>query len=467
MKVIIIGAHPEAKELINRISSGWNISVVDIDQEVLRNFSTNRQIEKIQGDGTSNLVLKKAGIEQANAVITLTKNDEVNLEVLKLAKQNNILRISSIVNNVSNLDEYKKIEAEVVEPSTLIARRFEYILEPRRVVSQAFAGGRAEAIEIEISADSPVRGKKLKEIGSDYFIVGALFRKGTVVIPHGDTEIETGDLVTIVLQSGAFANVINLFSGSESRFPLEFGKDIAVSLENENNLKNLSESEYFVRNTKASSLKIISKPDIFNNNVEPAEDTFKAILKDQEYELLNTSKSSVKTLSSLISESSVGTWIVPVVDNFSKSKVKNILNLSLKNKVPVLFSKLSYPYKKIGILVNDNFDSKSSNPIAFDLAASLNANLFGLNISQPKFLQSEHDEGGNGIIEKLHDLALSHEVQLDIENVEGNEAKIFSEKSPNFDLAVIGSTSSATWQERKTVEYIVLNSKSSVLYIPG
>ena len=107
MKVIIVGAHPEAKELINRISSGWNISVVDIDQEILRNFSTNRQIEKIQGDGTSNLVLKKAGIEQANAVITLTKNDEVNLEVLKLAKQNNILRISSIVNNVSNLDEYK------------------------------------------------------------------------------------------------------------------------------------------------------------------------------------------------------------------------------------------------------------------------------------------------------------------------------------------------------------------------
>ena len=103
-------------------------------------------------------------------MITLTKNDEINLEVLKLAKQNNILRISSIVNDVSNIEEYKKIEAEVVEPSTLVARRFEYILEPRRVVSQAFAGGRAEAIEIEISADSPVRGKKLKEIGSDFLL---------------------------------------------------------------------------------------------------------------------------------------------------------------------------------------------------------------------------------------------------------------------------------------------------------
>ena len=47
MKVIIVGAHGEAKELINRISSGWSISVIDLDQDKLRNFSTNRQIEKI------------------------------------------------------------------------------------------------------------------------------------------------------------------------------------------------------------------------------------------------------------------------------------------------------------------------------------------------------------------------------------------------------------------------------------
>ena len=85
MKVIIVGAHGEAKELINRISSGWSISVIDLDQDKLRNFSTNRQIEKIQGDATSSLVLKKAGLESTTAVITLTLNDEVNLEVLKIA----------------------------------------------------------------------------------------------------------------------------------------------------------------------------------------------------------------------------------------------------------------------------------------------------------------------------------------------------------------------------------------------
>ena len=467
MKVIIVGAHGEAKELINRISSGWSISVIDLDQEKLRNFTTKRQIEKIQGDATSSLVLKKAGLEHTTAVITLTLNDEVNLEVLKIAKQNEIIRLSSVINDSSNSDIYKNLGVEVVEPDTLLARRFEHILEPRRVVSQAFAGGRAEAIEIEISSDSPVRGKKLREIGSDYYIVGALLRKGKVIIPHGDTEIQTGDLVTIVLQSGAFSNVINLFSGSESRFPLEFGKNILVVLENEENLKNLSESEFYTRNTKATSLSVLTREDLFDNNLESTDDTFKAILKDQEFEMHFKNKISTKDIESFVSDSSIGTIFYPVVEGMSKSKIKSLINISNKSNTPVLFSKSTYPYKTIGILINNDFGESSSNSISFDLAASLSASLTAVNVSQPKFLQSEESSKISYSIEKLQDLALSHEVQLDLENEEGNEAKIFSELSNKFDLSVISTGTNQSWQSRKTIEFIASNSKSSVLYIPS
>jgi trk system potassium uptake protein TrkA len=467
VKVIIVGAHGEAKELINRISSGWSISVIDLDQEKLRNFSTKRQIEKIQGDATSSLVLKKAGLEHTTAVITLTLNDEVNLEVLKIAKQNEIIRLSSVINDSSNSDIYKNLGVEVVEPDTLLARRFEHILEPRRVVSQAFAGGRAEAIEIEISSDSPVRGKKLREIGSDYYIVGALLRKGKVIIPHGDTEIQTGDLVTIVLQSGAFSNVINLFSGSESRFPLEFGKNILVVLENEENLKNLSESEFYTRNTKATSLSVLTREDLFDNNLESTDDTFKAILKDQEFEMHFKNKISTKDIESFVSDSSIGTIFYSVEQSMSKSKIKSLINISNKSNTPVLFSKSTYPYKTIGILINNDFGETSSNSVAFDLAASLSASLTAVNVSQPKFLQSEESSKVSDSIEKLQDLALSHEIQLDVENKEGNEAKIFSEMSTKFDLSVISTGTNQSWQSRKTVEFIAINSKSSVLYIPS
>ena len=466
MKVIIVGAHGEAKELINRISSGWSISVIDLDQEKLRNFTTNRQIDKIQGDATSSLVLKKAGLDEATAIITLTLSDEVNMEILKIAKQNDILRLSSIINDSSNVDKFKELDIELVEPDILLARRFEHILEPRRVVSQAFAGGRAEALEIEISSDSPVRGKKLREIGSDYYIVGALLRKGKVIIPHGDTEIETGDLVTIVLQSGAFSSVINLFSGSESRFPLEFGKDIVVVLDNEKNLKNLSESEFFIRNTKATSLKLITKEDLFENNLESTEDTLKAVLKDQEFDITYKNKISNKDLENFLNENSIGTIFYPVEDSISKSKIKSLISIANKSKVPILFSRSTYPYKTIGLLINDNFNENSSNSIAFDLSSTMSAKLAGVIINQPKFLQSEGEQKVSNTVQKLQDLALSHEVQLDFENFEGNEAKIFTNQTSGYDLSIIGSNSSQSWQDRKVIEFVSINSNSSVLYIP-
>ena len=466
MKVIIVGAHGEAKELINRVSSGWSISVIDLDQEKLRNFTTNRQIDKIQGDATSSLVLKKAGLDEATAIVTLTLSDEVNLEILKIAKQNNILRLSSIINDSSHIDKFKELDVELVEPDILLARRFEHILEPRRVVSQAFAGGRAEALEIEISSDSPVRGKKLREIGSDYYIVGALLRKGKVIIPHGDTEIETGDLVTIVLQSGAFSNVINLFSGSESRFPLEFGKDIVVVLDNEKNLKNLSESEFFIRNTKANSLKLITKEDLFDNNLESTEETLKAVLKDQEFDITYKNKISNKDLENFINENSIGTIFYPVDDSISKSKIKSLISIANKSKIPVLFSRSTYPYKTIGLLINDNFDENSSNAIAFDLSSTMSAKLVGVIINQPTFLQSDGEQKVSDTVQKLQDLALSHEVQLDFENFEGNEAKIFTDQTSSYDLSIIGSNSSQSWQDRKVIEFVSTNSNSSVLYIP-
>ena len=466
MKVIIVGAHGEAKELINRVSSGWSISVIDLDQEKLRNFTTNRQIDKIQGDATSSLVLKKAGLDEATAIITLTLSDEVNLEILKIAKQNDILRLSSIINDSSNVDKFKELDVELVEPDILLARRFEHILEPRRVVSQAFAGGRAEALEIEISSDSPVRGKKLREIGSDYYIVGALLRKGKVIIPHGDTEIETGDLVTIVLQSGAFSSVINLFSGSESRFPLEFGKDIVVVLDDEKNLKNLSESEFFIRNTKATSLKLITKENLFENNLESTEETLKAVLKDQEFDITYKNKISNKDLENFVNENSIGTIFYPVEDSISKSKIKSLISIANKSKVPILFSRSTYPYKTIGLLINDNFNESSSNSIAFDLSSTMSAKLAGVIINQPKFLQSEGEQKVSNTVQKLQDLALSHEVQLDFENFEGNEAKIFTDQTSGYDLSIIGSNSSQSWQDRKVIEFVSTNSNSSVLYIP-
>ena len=135
-----------------------------MDQDKLRNFTTNRQIEKYRVTEL-NTCFEKSWNRKRKCSHNTYESDEVNIEVLKIAKQNKILRLSSVINDESFTNKYKELDVELVDPGTLIARRLEHILEPRRVVSQAFAGGRAEAIELEINADSPARGKNLKKLG--------------------------------------------------------------------------------------------------------------------------------------------------------------------------------------------------------------------------------------------------------------------------------------------------------------
>ena len=96
----------------------------------------------------------------------------------------------------------------------------------------------------------------------------------------------------------------------------------------------------------------------------------------------------------------------------------------------------------------------------------MSAKLVGVIINQPTFLQSDGEQKVSDTVQKLQDLALSHEVQLDFENFEGHEAKIFTDQTSSYDLSIIGSNSSQSWQDRKVIEFVSTNSYSSLLYIP-
>ena len=101
------------------------------------------------------------------------------------------------------------------------------------------------------------------------------------------------------------------------------------------------------------------------------------------------------------------------------------------------------------------------------MASTLSAEIVGLNIKQPKFLQSETSNKSGLYSERIQDLALSNEVQCEIINAEGNEAKVFTSFTDKIDLSIISQTSQSNWQGKKIAEFVLQNSKSSVLYIPS
>lgn len=86
MQILIVGAGEVGAQTADRLTrEGHSISVIDKDIAVLTLLQERSDIQAIHGDGVSPRVLKKAGLESADMVISVTDDDEVNMIVSLMA----------------------------------------------------------------------------------------------------------------------------------------------------------------------------------------------------------------------------------------------------------------------------------------------------------------------------------------------------------------------------------------------
>jgi Trk K+ transport system NAD-binding subunit len=260
MRAVVVGAGATTRELIRRLGDSWDVVVIDADASRLETVSLVRAVQTIHGDGSSAVVLRQAGIDSAATVVAAAGSDEVNMEVVKLALDAGAEHIVAIARVPERSDEYRAMGAQVVVPASLAARDMEIAMEPRKLASTTFSAGKAEAIEFEITPDSPVQGKALKDIHSELWVVAAILRDENLVVPHGSTKLLTGDRVTIVGSAADFSQIVRTFAGGVSRFPLNFGRKVVVTLDTKADLNGpVTEAAYFVRNSNAASLVIVHR----------------------------------------------------------------------------------------------------------------------------------------------------------------------------------------------------------------
>ncbi|MEQ8673148.1 MAG: chloride channel protein [Aggregatilineales bacterium] len=71
-----------------------------------------------------------------------------------------------------------------------------------RVRLHALTGG--HAFEVYIAATAPITGKRISEINWPHeSVIASILRKGKIILPHGNTQLEVGDLLTIVADEDA------------------------------------------------------------------------------------------------------------------------------------------------------------------------------------------------------------------------------------------------------------------------
>jgi trk system potassium uptake protein TrkA len=258
MQLIVIGAGGITRDLLRGLGEHWSVAVIDLDSQRLALAAEIRPLVKVIGDGSSRVVLDRAGLPEADALVAATNRDAVNQEACRIARESGLLRVVSVAADPERLGEYRALGIPAFSPDRLTARRLEINLEPRRIASAAFADGMAEAVEFRIEADSPLVGRSLQALHSTRSLVAAVLRKGELIVPHGSTVLEVGDLVTVVGAAADYSDIVRAFTAGTARFPACFGHQVALVIESEADLSELlPEAVAMTRNSAADSVLVL------------------------------------------------------------------------------------------------------------------------------------------------------------------------------------------------------------------
>ena len=163
--------------------------------------------------------LREAGLEQCDVVVAATGDDEDNLVVSLLAKQEfAVPRVIARVNHPKNewlFNENWGVDLSVSTPHLITALVEEAVTVGRLVRILQFEGGQARLVEVTLADDSPAIDQAIAELDvpRDATIV-AIVRDEHVVMPRGDTIFEAGDEVLAMVTPDSEDEVRRLLTGT-------------------------------------------------------------------------------------------------------------------------------------------------------------------------------------------------------------------------------------------------------------
>src|ERR687886_1827277 len=218
MYVLIVGAGKVGWNLARElIAKGSEVTVVESDAH--RYAVVEEELEhRIQyGDGSELWVLERAGIERADLVIAVTGDDEDNILISQVAREKyGVDRIVARCNNPRNLQHFELLGIKpAVSATDLILRLIEHEVPQYGLVHLLdLPTERLEIIELEVAEGSEAAGKLVRDLGlPDGSLVISILRDGAGFVPSGDSVVQGGDEVLLVLDVGLEPAVTERFAG--------------------------------------------------------------------------------------------------------------------------------------------------------------------------------------------------------------------------------------------------------------
>ncbi|MDA9588767.1 Trk system potassium transporter TrkA [Candidatus Pelagibacter sp.] len=230
MNIIICGAGRVGFTIAKQLSEqGHSITVIDQSSEDIQKIDEALDVKAIVGKATYPSILEKANATEADMIIAVTRNDEINMVICQIAFS--IFNIPKKIARIRSQDYlnpkftrvYNKENLPIdviISPEIEIAKSIQRKLEaPGTLDSVPFADNRIRLLEILINDNCKLINIQLNELTKkhpnlDANIIG-IIRDDKFLIPKKNDDIKKNDKIYVIINSSQMADTLEAFGHNE------------------------------------------------------------------------------------------------------------------------------------------------------------------------------------------------------------------------------------------------------------
>lgn len=217
-EVMIVGGGKITFYLVDKLLElGIDVKIIEINRDrCLALVEKFPEATVIHGDGTDHELLLSESLEEMDAFIALTDNDEENVIISMYASNQGVPKVLPKVNRVSLGFLLERLGIEnTITPKNITAHQIvQYVRAMQNTLGSnvesliKIVDDQIEVLEFRVRENCSFIGKPLKDLKLiDGVLISYITRKGKSKIATGQSKVELGDTVIIISQKKGLRDI--------------------------------------------------------------------------------------------------------------------------------------------------------------------------------------------------------------------------------------------------------------------
>lgn len=214
MRVLIAGAGEVGFHVASTLCRDHDVTIIDKDSAACARLE-EMDVNVLEGNAANANLLRYAGAKDADIVVAVTGNDEVNIITCNVASlmgvQQTIARVSNPEYIDQPVDERMQMGINhMICPELVMAEEIarSNLCFPSMMMSRRLAAGRGELIEIKVSEGMPMIGLLEGIAFPDNCTIVGIRREGKVILSKNVVDIKPEDHLIFICEADRIAELI-------------------------------------------------------------------------------------------------------------------------------------------------------------------------------------------------------------------------------------------------------------------